>query len=146
MSDIKLHLTDGGVFDVRVVSNDLEHDEGLETAIIVSLFCDSRATAEELPVEEQSRRGWWGDVAGDEDDLIGSKLWLLRREKITADVLRRAKEYCEEALAWLIEDGVAESVAVTTERGGLYKINIGIEIARPQEQASRRFSYVWAAA
>lgn len=143
MSDIRLHQI-GGRFDVRVVSNDLEQDEGLETAIIISLFCDRRVSAEELPPEEQSRRGWWGDVA-DDKDLIGSKLWLLRREKITPETLRRAKEYSEEALKWLLDDGVASSVVVTVERGGLYQINIGIAITQPNENIARRFAYVWAA-
>ncbi len=101
---------------------DLESDAGLETAVIISLFTDRRARVDDpLPdLDNPDRRGWWGDLALPEveGDQIGSRLWLLERAKTTEDVLVRAKEYTEEALAWMTEDGVAEKVEVESERQG----------------------------
>ena len=51
-----------------------------------------------------------GSASGDH---IGSRLWLLSREKQLAGVLERARHYAEEALTWLVEDGVATAVQVT---------------------------------
>lgn len=143
MSDIKLYQTEFG-YDIALSSkNDFELDEGLETAIIVSLFCDRRVRADELPPEETSRRGWWADSLNDDKDQTGSKLWLLQREKITSDVLSKAKQYAQEALEWLVTDKVAQSVDVQVERLGLYQIKITVEIARLRDQISQKFAYVW---
>lgn len=105
--------------DLSFDSNDLVTDEGLETAVIVSLFTDRRADIEDtLPDESGTdRRGWWADLVSTvEGDQIGSKLWLLGRNKTTPDILVRAKEYIEQALEWMVDDGVIASLDVTTER------------------------------
>lgn len=107
--------------------------DSLERSAIISLFSDRRAGAgEALPDGGTDRRGWWADAfAQPEADRIGSKLWLLAREKQTAAVLRRAREAGEEALAWLVEDGVAERVTVAAEFPRPGMLAITAEIARP---------------
>lgn len=139
MSDLRLIKTESG-YDIGIRDNDIEVDDTLKTAVIVSLFTDRRVSAEELPPEDSDRAGWWADAV--EDDFIGSKLWLLRREKITSQLLVRAREYCEEALRWLIEDGIASRVAVATARTGTYSIGIGIEIEKP-DGVSSRYDFLW---
>lgn len=104
--------------DLVLQGADLAGDDGLETAVLISLFSDRRAEADDaIPGGSGDRRGWWGDGWSEtEGDRIGSRLWLLAREKELPSVLRRAEEYAEEALHWLIDDGVARSVQVTAER------------------------------
>jgi len=131
--------------DVTVLNADLVTDDGLQTAVVISLFTDRRVTAEELPDGETDLRGFWGDVSPPvAGDKLGSKLWLLAREKATTDVLARAREYAEESLAWLVEDQVASSVTVTTEylRPGL--MAMAIIINRPSgETVNYRYDYNW---
>ena len=114
MSDIA-HTYDNSLMqgDLILAGGLLATDSSLYTAVLHSLFSDARALADD-PIEAgESRRGWWGDLAAQTDgDAYGSRLWELRREKQTAEVLLRAKEYTEEALAWLIDDGVASAIAV----------------------------------
>ena len=87
-------------------------------------------------------RGWWGDI-GDADGVeLGSLLWTLWREKITAETLTRARAYCVDALQWMIGDGIARRVDVATERGGLYQISIAIEITKP-DRTVVKYSYLW---
>ncbi|HCU26114.1 MAG TPA: hypothetical protein DF383_13950 [Deltaproteobacteria bacterium] len=75
---------------------------------------------------------------------MGSKLWTLKREKITPDLLDRAKKYCEEALAWLAQDRIAESITVFVERANLYQISIGIEMKRPHDDRIKyRYGFIW---
>lgn len=142
MSDIRLIKTESG-FDIALKNNDLEVDEGLETAIIISLFTDRRVSAEELSAGQTDRRGWWADAVNEDGDLIGSKLWLLQREKITAEMLIRAREYCEEALKWLVDDGIAEKVFVQVKRIALQSVGIAIQIKRPSESKSRKYDFIW---
>ena len=116
MADLSLAWdNDNGAGDLCVVGADLLADDGLATAVLISLFSDRRVREEELPPGASSRRGWWGDRLAEDNDQIGSKLWLLRREKTSPQVLVRAEGYCREALAWMLTDGVATAVAVAVE-------------------------------
>ena len=99
-------------FDWAIKDHDLAPDDGLETAIILSLFTDRRAREDDpLPDGSDDRRGWWADAWAGQDP-IGSRLWLLEREKDTREVVNRARDYAEEALQWLVEDGIAERIEV----------------------------------
>ena len=127
-----------GEFEFDSDIQDLTSDEGLETAVIISLFSDRRAKPDDpLPDPNNSdRRGWWGDLASPdvEGDQIGSRLWLLERSKTLDSVLVQAKEYAQEALQWLIEDGVAARVVAETERQndpGEDRLALKVEIHKP---------------
>lgn len=133
-------------FDLVVDSDDLKTDEGLRTSVIVSLFTDRRVTPEEVPAEETSRRGWWADQFSEiEGDQIGSKLWLLRREKQTEQTRKRAQEYAEEALSWMLEDNLAQSVTVEAEWISPGFLGLGISIQRPEGKVSFKFKVNWLA-
>ena len=147
MSDIGLTW---GIYDAdfTLTANDLETDEGLETAILISLFTDRRAdTGDEIPDGTDDRRGWWGDgFPAIADDLIGSRLWLLSREKQLQSVLTRAEQYARESLQWLIEDRVSDQVDVTAEVVRRGVLGIQVVVHRPRKAiAEFRFDFNWQA-
>lgn len=121
-----------------------EVDDGLDTAVMISLFTDRRAEPDdELPGGDEDRGGWWGDAFSDVDnDRIGSRLWLLHRSKTSQATMRKAKRYAEEALAWLLEDSVAISVEVTVERVSGIILGLRVEITRNRDPASK-YSRLW---
>lgn len=128
MTDLALFFTDNG-FDIALDGTDLATDSGLRSAVIVSLFTDRRANADdELPSGDGDRRGCWMDMF--DDHVKGSRLWLLSREKELPDVLVRAKTYAEEALQWLIDDGIVSAVSVTAEhvRRGVLGLQVRITL------------------
>ncbi|HHA1670050.1 TPA: phage GP46 family protein [Enterobacter roggenkampii] len=89
----------------------------LSRAVIISLFSWRRAESDDQTTEPY---GWWGDTwptIG--NDRIGSRLYLLRRTKITNKTAVDARGYIEQALSWIIEDGVAAKMIVETSRAGL---------------------------
>ena len=120
-----------GAGDICVVGADLLAEDGLDTAILISLFTDARVREDELPPGHTWRRGWWGDDVEDEPDITGSKLWVLRREKATQEVLVRARGYIREALAWMLRDGVAVALNVDTAYSAPGVMQIFIEIVEP---------------
>lgn len=147
MSDLRL-AWDVYAAHLAIVANDLETDEGLETAVIVSLFTDRRADdSDALPDGHTDRRGWWGDVVeAGARDRIGSRLWLLSREKQQPAVLARAEEYAREALAWLLDDRVAARVDVAAEFSRPGWLGLLIEIHRPPtDPVTFRYQMTWAA-
>lgn len=123
-------------------------DHGLRSAVLISLFTDRRAEADDvLPDGSGDRRGWWADAYADVDgDRIGSRLWLLSREKQLNSVLARARGYAEESLRWMVEDGVASAVRVQAEIVQPGTLGLRIEIERPASGVIEyRFQSLWEA-
>lgn len=111
----------------------------LQTAVLISLYSDRLAELDDA-VDNGDRRGWWGDVEAEPAaDRLGSRLWLLDRRTNTEDRLARAREFAEESLRWLVEDGVAREVVVTATRSGERR-TLNIVIVRAD---GRRWSHVW---
>ncbi len=139
--------TETNQFDLNIVNWDLEMDDGLETAILISLFSDTRVESEELSAGDSELRGFWGDAVDNPDQInTGSKLWLLERSKITDETLESARQYCIDALQWLLDDGVAGSLEVEVTRLDNFSIGIEIQISRPTgENLNFKYDYVWEA-
>lgn len=127
----------GGLIDFERGSKGLAKEDTLGSAVLISLLTDRRAAPDdELPENSpvnslvgSDRRGWAGDMLADDDgDRIGSRLWLLVREKQTEETRQRAISYCHEALQWLIDDGQAESVEIEAEWTALGRLDADITI------------------
>lgn len=92
---------------------DLQTGGDLVTAVLISLFTDRVANADdEIPDGSGNPCGWWGDAG--ERYPIGSRLWMLQREKQMAETAARAKDCIAEALQWLLDDGVVARFDIDT--------------------------------
>ena len=108
--------TDKMIGDWEVVPDGFNTSSPLYSRVLISLFTDSRASVDdELPSKGGSRRGWWGDSTRRDGVRVGSKLWLLYREKATQDTLMKAVDYVNDALTWLTNEGLAASYDVAAE-------------------------------
>lgn len=147
MTDIRTIFVDmikGADFALNALG--LVEDDGLQTAVFISLFTDRRANADDvLPGDASDKRGWWADAYPlAPGDKIGSRRWLLSREKQLQSVLTRCKEYDEEALKWLVDDGIAQSVRVEAFIARAGVLGEIIEIVRPDKtHAQYRFESLW---
>jgi phage gp46-like protein len=148
MTDIALIALSGDThddaFDLMLNGPDLATEAGLETAIHISLNTDGRAHADDvIPDGSGDRRGWWGDAFADVDgDEIGSRLWLLKRAKILPETIQRAQDYAGQALAWLVQDGVAKAVNAEAVRQDPNGISISVAVTRPDGRIIK-FDNVW---
>ncbi len=149
MSDIALVWDeDNGAADFAIEDNDLLQDDGLETALLLSLFTDRRAElGDALPDGETDRRGWWADeLSENAGDLFGSRLWLLSRSKETEDTRTRAEEYAREATEWLIEDRVCDLIEVSASFPEPQMISLIVVVHRPGRSPTEyRFNHAWSA-
>ena len=151
--DIKI-IWDNDTFegDIEYNNGDLTRELGLETAVLMSLFTDRRASIDdELPdSNSDDRKGWWGDqVVVEEGDQIGSKLWLLSRGKTDQDTMIKAEGYAKEALQWLLDDEVSAKNEVTVERlnrpDGSATLALGIKIYQKDGNViAMKFDDLWA--
>lgn len=99
----------------------LRSREGLHTAILLQLFCDARASDDEvLPDDlDPDRRGWWGDGLARAEEQggypLGSRLWTLRRSVLSEDTAAKANAIVVEALQPIVDQGAVATFDVTTE-------------------------------
>lgn len=110
---------------------DLALDLTPATPMLIAFGSDRRAEPEdELPDGEDllntsgryaRRRGWFGDALAGE--AIGSRVWLLNREKETELTRTRCELYLREAFAWADDapggPAVVSAAWSTTQRGTL---------------------------
>jgi len=140
--DIKIVTTQSG-FDIALDGPELTVDNGLRTAVIISLFTDRRAADDDvIPDGSNDRRGWWANP------LLGSRLWLLSREKQTDEVLQRARGYVDEALRWLIDDGIASRIETSAQWSRQHDgvLLIAVVIYGEHGQYSETFNYSFGSA
>lgn len=141
MTDIKTTwdpATSKGDWEIGV--GDLVSGSDLETAIYISLFTDRLAREDDV-IDGTDRRGWWGDT--DSAYAIGSRIWLLKRQKLTPAVAKLATGYAEEALQWLIDDGVLGNISITTQITYPRSLYMLITYQKPAQQTSETVKYQW---
>lgn len=149
MSDFGL-FTETGIIDIAFVPGDVAADSGLETAVLISLFSDARASPDMLDAidNDGDLRGFWGDITNPSDST-GSLLWTLKRQKQLTSTLAKARGFASAALQWIVDDKIATRVDVTTSYA--YPASgfmiIAIDIYRPgsANPVQYQYNYEWAA-
>lgn len=150
---MKLQVFNNGFIDLGLGTRGLAFEDTLASAVIVSLLCERRAGFDDqlpdaLPTTgliPPDRRGWWGDALDVDGYRVGSRLWLLKREKQTEETRRRAQFYAEEALQWIVDDGhaVTIDVAAAWHASELGRLEMQIDVTLPDGTVfSEEVSYV----
>ena len=117
--------------DISLITGDIEFQNGdfkltasILNQVLLALFVDGRAP-DSLNIEDDVR-GYWGSVP--EGRHLGSLLWTLHREKITAETIASARDFCIDATRHLIEDGLADEIAYNFSRDTTDPNQLNLEI------------------
>lgn len=106
---------DNGFYDLAFDNGDLKSTQGFTSSLLMSIFCERRATPSEVAPPEK-RRGWWGNAfLGFTDFEIGSKLWLLSQARADQVTLNNSITFSTNALDWLIDDKYIDKINITAE-------------------------------
>lgn len=141
MSDIAT-IWNGTHGDWLLAGPALASGNDLATAVLISLFTDREATTDDqIPDGSADPRGWW---AQDSTVPIGSRLWLIFRAKRTQTTLAAAKNYAEQALQWLVDDGVCATFDVYVEWQERSTLALRVTISKSDgTQQTLAFAWVW---
>lgn len=129
-----------------LANNDLGSGFDIETMVLLSYFTDARATPDFVPPggSDDDPRGWWGDYFASVGPL-GSNLWQLDRSKIgsPAALLAQVQGFCQSALQWLVDFGIAASVSVSCSMIAPDTVGITTVVTQPGGQPAT-YQYQWA--
>lgn len=107
-TDLWIEQDDEGVFDFVVENGDLKTTDGLDSAVVVSLFSDRRAYREEV-ADPMKRRGWIGDLVSDvASDRHGSGLWLYEQHRLTQATAVGVRNEAVQAFDWAVDENLIE--------------------------------------
>lgn len=141
MTDAVLSRTPGKVVDFTVGSDgDIEQADFFDTALLVSIFEEKRASASEVALPEL-RRGWIGNESLEGFER-GSKIWLYEQARLNRDTINSIRSAAAVALQWLIDEGYAERIAVDV---GLTvdSVSLIVVVTRPDSVTIRRELFLW---
>lgn len=144
MADIELALTDTGYDTTFGADGDFTMTDGAETAILMSVYCEQRAEASQMPIP-QMRRGWWGnELAQVTGYQQGSLLWLLSQARADIDTLNLGANYLRQGFQWMVDDALLKDVSVTgilLAKGARYSV----KLTRIDGQTETRYYDLWEA-
>ena len=107
-------------------------EDSLVMLVNIQLWSDGRASDDDVPPDgTESRRGWWEDAyEPDGTKPLGSLLWLLDRSVLTQDERNLAKNYAEQALASMVDDGLAAEVEVEVQNNERNRLDLIVTISQ----------------
>jgi len=139
-NDAVLNL-DNGFYDVSFdEEGDIATDDFFDTAVIVSLGAEKRASAEEVPNSEL-RRGWIGNESTPNFE-IGSKNWLYEQARQTRTTLNGLNTSSNNALDWMRESGVVVELNLNALFANKDGVGIQIDADRSGSRVSK-FYPLW---
>jgi len=144
--DIKMTQNEEEFLDISFENGDLSTVDGFESALLMSILLEKRASSSEIEAP-QFRRGWWGNEAlGFDDYEIGSKLWLLSQSRIRQKSLNEAITFSRDSLQWFIDDDFLDKVEVTANFSfddGQSTLDLQIGLFRSQNSVLSKGFKIW---
>lgn len=125
MTDVLLRQTnDGG--SITIVGGLCQMSEGLETAVYLSMFGGNEDDAGDADTTFQ----WWANI-GEPDaarTYRGETQQLIASLPAIPANLRRIEQAAARDLAWMLEAGVANAIAVSARIPALNRVAVDVEI------------------
>lgn len=136
MTDVLLRLTpDGG--DITVENGLTLMSDGLETAALLSLYGGN----EQDPGDADSSEQWWGNLGETEPNrrYRSETQYLLRSLPAVPANLRRIEEAAQRDLEWMLDSGIAKSIAVSASIPELNRVQVDVVITTLEKQLHLSF-------
>lgn len=104
--------------EIEVINMEVTVDNGLDTSVYISLF---------------THNNWWAGSYGSD---------LYKIKKNSQENRLTAKQYIQQSLQWMIDEGVAESVSVELS-SILQNVTYDIIIQEPEQTINYKYSENW---
>lgn len=138
-----------GALDWKIAGKTLQSSRILDTAILLQLATWRRAEPYDVLPSGADPKGWWGNAVDieDDEDQLGSKLWLLYRAPLNDATANKAKQYATQCLQPLINQGAVVRFDIVPSYDvvkGMLALQIDGYSQDGQRIYSQKFSRLWA--
>jgi phage gp46-like protein len=127
IKDFKLVETPNKYYDLQINNGQVSQVETLETAILMSIFMEKRASETQVPIPEY-RSGWWGNTLNSDNYEIGSLFWLSKQRRLTNVTSEFIRDTLKKSLQWLIDDKFVSTLVVRVRELNPEKSTLTVEI------------------
>ena len=131
MSDLALKRLSDGCFDLDFDGLDLLLTNTLENAVIISIGSYAREVTGETANTEPDIGGWWGDAVEDNLIKLGGYLHKAFHKKLTNATCRDIEGFVNDALKWMVNDGIAKETSCSASISGSKMISMTVIITKP---------------
>ncbi|KJY78953.1 phage GP46 family protein [Vibrio nigripulchritudo] len=101
-------------FRLNALTEPVTSKSGLTHAVLQSIYNHGESNQNDRARMGNNERG--GTWSQELIEVVGSRDWTLKREKLTDQTLSLAKRFYEEALTWLVKEGHAKRIDVSVWR------------------------------
>ena len=126
MSDLYLIPTSDGS-EISVTDGKPRMTSGLETAVYLSLFTES----------------YWGNTISDIPERYASRVPVLMNRPLTNQTRLAMIDAAKNALQWMIDERVADTITVEAEIAAVGQLNIRVQINEPENQEAFAYGINW---
>jgi phage gp46-like protein len=102
-------------------------DTGLENAVYLSLFSAP----------------WWGNAISEPAEQLTSRFEELNTRTLTNQARLDAGEFVRQALAWMVIEGIAQSVTVNASIAAVGVLALVITIQQPDDATRIKYKINW---
>ncbi len=126
--DVKLIQDSTGLYDIDFDNGDFDLTDGLDTAIILSIFAEKRASKTQI-IEPLLRRGHFtNEFSQVENYEVGSKQWLFSEQVPNSESnLTLLENTIRDGLQWMVQDGIISNSTVSASKSNA-TINIDVNL------------------
>lgn len=143
MLDIKLVQQPDLSYDLEFENGDFIIDDGLETALVVSILSDRRADNSQVS-QRELRRGWIGDLVTTLPGFkLGSHIWLSEQARITQETLTTIQDSAEKSLDWMFSAELITEVEARASITTKSSILLLITVTSPNGSVSTKAFNLW---
>lgn len=141
MTDVRLYEKDGDGGEIDSVNGQLVMDDGLESAVYLSLF---GGNDEDSGSDGDKPKQWWGNVEEpDANKRYRSETQrLLQALPLIPVNLRRIEDAALSDLAWMTDSGLASFVSARASMPALNTVRLTIKAEIQGREFARAFTYV----
>jgi phage gp46-like protein len=143
MQDVKLAINDQGYYDLVIENGSIAGVEGLDTAILVSIYTDARAPASTVS-DPLMRRGWVGNILNvNLERELGSILWIADTSRVDQNTLNYFNRETKACLKWMLDDGIVKNIIINSEIVDSKNIKVNISLIKLNQTEADKYSILW---
>jgi len=138
--DIKLFQDGNNNWDISFENGDFSLTQGLDTSIYMSIFCEKRASNNEVSNSILRRGHFTNEFSRVENFEVGSKLWLyIEQARNTEQNTFLIEDSLKDGLRWLIDQNIVKDINISTNFKGS-KLQINIEVIGKSQENTENYN------